>query len=192
MPRKGERFNPVPEILIVCEGKETEKQYFDAFRVARVKPVVYGLGKNTVSLVKEAIKLKAKGEYKQVWCVFDIDDFCVDQVNEAIRLAKANKIKPVYSNQSFELWFLLHFDFIHTAIDRKQYLVKLSEKLGVEYKKSLPNMYLRLSTRQKDAITNAQKLMKKYSSPDPCRDNPSTTVYQLVEELKKYTPDSRR
>ena len=78
-------------------------------------------------------------------------------------------------------------------MNRNQYDDKLSQHLGIRYHKSLPGMYARLGqARQNDAKGNAQKLLKQYATPDPCRNDPSTTVFKLVEELNKYTPDSRR
>lgn len=66
--------------LIVCEGLNTEPDYFNAFRLtsARVKAVGKGLG--TISLVKEAIGIREeerrKGKtYDHYWVVFDKDDF---------------------------------------------------------------------------------------------------------------------
>ena len=57
---------PKKSFLIVCEGENTEPEYFNAFRLtsATVKAVGKGLG--TMSLVKEALAIrkteKAKGK----------------------------------------------------------------------------------------------------------------------------------
>lgn len=55
-----------PLILIVCEGKNTEKTYFDQFRLSSAQLVTLGNGYNTVSLVKEAKRLREHGTYDQV------------------------------------------------------------------------------------------------------------------------------
>ena len=60
-----------PLILIVCEGQNTEKSYFDQFRLTSAQLVTLGKGYNTISLVKEAIRLSKLVTYDQVWCVFD-------------------------------------------------------------------------------------------------------------------------
>lgn len=193
MARKVNFREEVPSFLIVCEGKKTEPFYFQAFRVGRVLDVrVEGMGKSTTNLVKETIRLKAQDDYEQVWVVFDIDDCSPGQVNDAIRLAEVNGIHTAYSNQSFELWYLLHFDYHNSAIGRKQYEDKLTRALGVQYEKNAPGLYLRLLPNQTTAIQNAKRLLANYPKPDPCRDDPCTTVFRLVEELIRYTRDSRR
>ena len=95
--------------LIVCEGEKTEPNYFRKFRIPGLVVQVEGLGINTMSLVHETINLREQGDYDQVWCVFDKDDFPDKNFNAAIALAKRNRIRVAYSNQSFELWYVLHF-----------------------------------------------------------------------------------
>jgi len=43
-------------LLIVCEGEQTEPNYFESFQTSGVKIKVIGKGKNTLSLVNDAIK----------------------------------------------------------------------------------------------------------------------------------------
>lgn len=193
MSRKTNIRNQIPSFLIVCEGKKTEPLYFKAFHVGGVRNVqVKGLGESTINLVRETINLKTNKDYDQVWVVFDIDDCPTQQVNDAIMLAQKNGIEVAYSNQAFELWYLLHFEYHDTSIDRKQYMEKLTRKLGIEYKKSTPGLYVRLLSNQDTAIQNAKKLFENYIALNPCQNDPSTTVFRLVEELKQYSPDSRR
>ena len=44
--------------LIVCEGEKTEPNYFRSFRVLTATVRVEGAGMNTLSLIKETIRLK--------------------------------------------------------------------------------------------------------------------------------------
>lgn len=177
-------------ILIVCEGKKTEPNYFLSFPVNRevVEVDVTGEGANTLSLVQEAIKLRdaAAHPYNQVWCVFDKDEFPLDNFNKAFQLAKNQAIHIAYSNQCFELWYLLHFQYNDTAIQRNTYLVKLSKVLDKDYKKNDSTMYELLKDRQPDAIRNSKKLMNSYHKFNPGRNDPSTTVYRLVEKLNEF------
>ena len=193
MARKVNFREQVPSFLIVCEGTETERLYFQEFRVGRVLEVTAeGLGKSPKQLVIDAIKLKDKEDYEQVWVVFDIDDNKAGQVNEAILRADNNGINVVYSNQAFELWYLLHFDYHCTSIDRDQYMQRLSRKLSMKYDKNMPGLYVRLLGNQRVAIQNAERLLSSYDHPNPCKDDPCTTVFRLVEELIRYSRDSRR
>ena len=56
--RAGGRGRPKDTFLIVCEGEETEPNYFKAFRLSSARVWVHGLGFNTDSLVEEVIKEK--------------------------------------------------------------------------------------------------------------------------------------
>lgn len=189
--RKINTRNLRERFLIICEGERTEPNYFRKFPLASKYIKVIGKGYNTVSLVGEAIAEKeanGDGEYDQVWCVFDKDSFSDKDFNEAIALAKKNKIKCAYSNEAFELWYLLHFDYHHAAISRNLYSEKLSERLSCQYKKNAQDMYFTLLDKQKDAIRNAENLLKSYDPHNPAKNNPCTTVHLLIQELLKPGP----
>ncbi len=173
--------------LIVCEGEKTEPLYFSAFRVPKEICEVKGTGYNTVSLVNEAIRLSQNGSYDQIWVVMDKDSFSVDQFNQAFQLAKNNDIEIAYSNEAFEIWYLLHFDFHQSAISRASYKQRLTDKFGFLYMKNDPRMFRELETRLPDAVQNAKRLLSTYgNNHSPARDNPSTNVHVLVMELQKY------
>ncbi len=170
--------------LIICEGERTEPHYFEAFRVAKEVYDVVGEGNNTINLVRRAIKRKEKGNYDQVWVVMDKDDFPVQNFNNALSLARENGIQVAYSNEAFELWYLLHFDYHHTAMSRSSYRKRLTARLGFDYTKKDPNIYATLEERQVTAIKNATKLLGSYKNHHrPAYDNPVTTVHHLVEVL---------
>jgi hypothetical protein len=112
----GLKGEPKQSILIVCEEEKTEPNYFKAFKVTSANVVVIGLGTNTVKLVSSTIALKElalKKEitYDQVWCVFDRDSFSKTDFNNALLLALQNGIEVAYSNEAFEVWYLLHFSY---------------------------------------------------------------------------------
>lgn len=99
-----------PRWLIVCEGEKTEPNYFRRFQKARVE--VVGAGADPSQVVKQALTLQAqaraqKQPFDVVWVVFDRDDFA--HFNAAIDQARAKGLQVAYSNQAFELWYLLHF-----------------------------------------------------------------------------------
>lgn len=185
--------------LIVCEGEKTEPHYFKSFPVDRkvIKVDVKGEGKNTKSLVEKAIDLKnteESDERDRFWCVFDRDrndknPNDAQNFNAAITLAKTNGIKVAYSNDAFELWYLLHFHYYNTAISRQDYKNMLTQLLGHEYKKNSETIYEELKDKQQDAIKHAKRLLQEYDRPNPETDNPSTTVHLLVEELNSFIPE---
>jgi hypothetical protein len=195
--RRGDSFSPrrintrelKQRFLIVCEGERTEPNYFRQFRVPKnvVALDVVGFGYNTVSLVEKAISLSRQEEYDQVWCVMDRDSFPAQDFNNAFQIASANNIRIAYSNEAFELWYLLHFHYYNTAISRADYTTKLTGLLGKRYAKNSNDMYELLLSRQDAAIKNAARLLEIYNPSYPENDNPSTTVHLLVFELRKYS-----
>lgn len=184
---------PRDRILIVCEGECTEPLYFRAFPVNKtvVDVDISGMGANTDSLVEKAAELKNEAlkngdPYNQVWCVFDRDSFPAQNFNRAFQLAQNQKIRIAYTNQAFELWYLLHFHFYNVGMSRHGYIDKLSALLTWHYQKNNQKMYEVLHPKQQDAIRNAKKLLSTYSSFNPEKNDPSTTVYRLVEELNRF------
>lgn len=193
----GTKGKPKEAFLIVCEGEKTEPSYFDGFRIiSRISSIhlkIIGTGYNTTALVEEAIRLKKEarknGElYEQVWCVLDRDSFIAGNFNGALALANRNGIDVAYSNEAFELWYLLHFCYLQSALTRQDYIERLSGYLGFNYKKNNEKMYEILLNRQADAIRNAERLLSNYSPINPEQDSPSTNVHQLVSILNQYLP----
>ena len=188
------RRNIRDTILIVCEGEQTEPNYFNAFSEdnnLKIDIEVEGTGYNTDSLVKKAIKLKEEREkinkpYVEVWCVFDRDDFKKVNFNNAFDLAKQNSIKIAYSIECFELWYLLHFKYMKSAISRWQYITKLNELISTGYTKNNPKTYYLLKDKQNTAIKNAKRLLNEYYTEKLYDRNPSTTVFKLVERLNEF------
>jgi hypothetical protein len=95
--------------LIVCEGEKTEPNYFRSFRVPKVVIDVQGLGENPSRLIESAKELKSQDDYDRVWCVFDRDSWTEQDFNNAIKNANSEGFGVAYSNEAFELWYILHF-----------------------------------------------------------------------------------
>ncbi len=172
-------------ILIVCEGKQTEPNYFKRFRVNAVVEA-FGLGRSPLDLVKYAQDYRKKEGFDQAWVVFDRDNVQASQFNQAIHEAQKSGIKVAYSNPFFEVWFLLHYGYHNTPMNREKYIEKLSQNLKRPYQKNDSSLYDDLLPRQRMAISNAQRLLASYNPHDPAQDDPCTTVHLLVEELNKH------
>ena len=128
---------PLPTILIVCDGQNTEPSYFNQFRLASARVIAVGEGNNTTSTVQQAIQLSRQQQYDQVWCVFDRDSFPANNFNNAIARAEAHGLQVAYSNQAFEYWLLLHFEN-HDGhpMPRTDYMARLNahlEPFGLRY-----------------------------------------------------------
>jgi hypothetical protein len=126
--------------------------------------------------------------------VFDKDDFDKN-FDKAINKAVKNNLKVAYSNEAFELWFLLHFSFINSAITRKDYNKKITENFrrltgNKKYKydkvKDVQLLIKEIKDKESGAIKNAKKLLKQHENKGSfLKKNPSTTVHLLVEKLNK-------
>jgi len=185
--RKQEVREPRQRFLICCEGKKTEPQYFEKFKVS-AEVIVCGEGAVTSSLVQRAIEKSKAENYDQVWCVFDRDSNSKKSFTDALALAEKNGFKVAYSVQAFEIWYLLHFNYHDTSLSRKDYCKKLTEYLGCKYEKRDDAIYEKLLSKQPQAIKWAKKLFNSYKrSANPHDNDPSTTVHLLVEELDKFS-----
>lgn len=121
-------------ILIICEGENTEVDYFKQFRLANVTVMPYGIRMSTTKLIKEVekkrkeVEKRKKIKFDEIWVVFDKDENT--DFEEAIRLAKSMNYKVAYSNQAFEYWFVLHFqDHQGGAMHRNAYAAIINENL---------------------------------------------------------------
>ena len=189
-------------IYIFTEGERTEPIYFESkkkeIRRNDIKIEIKGSGRNTINLVDFTLEFieeeKIDLRMDECWVVFDKDDFNKDFDN-AINKAIKNGLKVAYSNEAFELWFLLHFSFMNSAIDRKNYNKKITENFrkftgNKKYKydkvKSVYPLIEIIKSKERDAIRNAKKLLKEYNREKSfLKKNPSTTVHLLVEKLNK-------
>ena len=189
--------------LIVCEGTKTEPHYFESIKKLLPRGIItldiLRTGTNTLNIIDIAIekrdeesrkakKCQVAREFDKVWAVFDKDSFSEERFNNAIFKAKENKINCAYSNEAFEIWYLLHFEYYNTAISRRQYGKLISQYIGFKYTKNSKNMYEILNREgdEERAINNAKNLYNQYDHFKPATENPSTTVYKLVEGLNQY------
>jgi hypothetical protein len=198
--KRGRTRELVTYFLIVCEGEKTEPNYFKSFP-KKVGKIIYdiefeGGGISTIKVVEKAIELRnmSKQEYDRVWAVFDRDSFKANSFNSAILKAEANGIKCAWSNEAFELWYLLHFHNRVTAMKRTEYEKAIEEVVNIkfgkkkrkfEYKKNCPDMFALLSEvgNQELAIKWAKELAKGIIGEQFANYNPQTMVFKLVEEL---------
>ncbi|HEY3857115.1 MAG TPA: RloB family protein [Verrucomicrobiae bacterium] len=180
-------------VLIVCEDSKSSRFYFESFPIdanrAEVRAV--GTGMNTDSLVEEALRLKIEAvkncnPYNEVWCVMDRDSFPLENYSRAFELARGRGIKVAWANEAFEFWYLLHFNYHDTGINRNDYKTKLKPYL--EYEKNDKSIYRKVVPLQAGALRNAKRLERHWNDLEkrfPERENPSTNVHKLVEFLNE-------
>lgn len=186
--------------LIVTEGA-TEAAYLSHFRTTTGPDVVaVSAGANKQGLVKLAVAERAKRiksdrydeDRDETWVVMDRD---VDprnphdkmHFNEALNLAKKEGIKVALSNDSFELWYLLHFQEVTGPMHRRDIDKKLSEHLGRTYKSrhgssKVEDLFLETHGNIGLAMERAKRLESAANDAGlvPVDANPITTVPDLI------------
>lgn len=202
---KREGKTIICRILIVCEGEKTEPNYFKAFHKIQRGSFIYdiktdGGGINTIEVVNQAIKLRAIAQkdgkpYDSVWAVFDRDSFPAAKFDNAIHKADAHGINCAWSNEAFELWYLLHFQKRVSAMKREDYKSAISTavnaspkyklKRAYSYQKNDPSNFEIMNKYgdQTTAIEWAEALDATYSDGKYHTHNPRTAVHKLVKQL---------
>lgn len=196
--------------LIVCEGEKIEPNYFKAIKDTLPRGTmrfidIQGEGKNTLTLIEETVKIRERENrlngkyYDQTWAVFDRDSFTEQNFNNAINKGEGlkNKVNCAWTNEAFELWYLLHLEFVNVAMSRDDYKPRieswLSQKAGISftYAKNRLDMYsiLREFGNEEQAILWAEKLEGNYEDYEFANQNPCTKVHKLLIELNKLKID---
>ncbi len=189
------------KFFIYCNGEVAEPKYFKEYKDnLRARTIIVDSSFKRSSpwdlitkVIGEKRRLsKARRFYDedgdQCWCVFDIDDYWDEnsrKFKNAVKLAKENGIYLAWSNECFELWYLLHFQPLKTDVSRSDYHTKLEahfRKLkGKPYTKNC-SVFDRIFSMQADAIKHAKQIYH----AGVVENNPSTSVFSLVEEINKY------
>ncbi|MGE0632465.1 MAG: RloB family protein [Pseudobdellovibrionaceae bacterium] len=193
------------KLLIACEGRRTERDYFSGYGSIRRIPHVSieflrhehtdPLGIVTSLLESWSEKLR-EGTFSpqmgdQPWAVFDVDEHRnhrPEDFKKAIQLAASNSIYLALSNPSFELWLLKHFKYVSANLDRFKANSDLKKEIA-DYDKVLTDsqktlLYSKMST----AVANSQQLETRNQQPEYATDpfyNPSTGVHRLTLLIKE-------
>ena len=199
---KSKRLAPA-NYLIVCEGKQTEPNYFNGLKkkinekygskvdVLIPNIEIKGTGENTTALVKYTDKFVnySNKRYGQVWVVFDKDDYSDEQFDKAIKNCDYN---VAWSNPNFELWLLSHLKKINRYISKENVLQELSkefQKKGLgDYTKNDTNIFVKVTSEGKlhTAIKNCEYMEELNKDGQASQRNPMTKVYKIVDGLKEY------
>lgn len=191
--------------LIVTEGEKTEPLYFEEvrrrinnrFHGNLISVKIVGIGMNTESLLEEAKRIAFDDidGYTHVWVVYDKDSFSDESFNVVVAKCEATymsktRFHATWSNESFELWYLLHYEYLQSALGREMYTEKLNRHLcgaGLgRYTKNRDDMFVALEGRLNTAVANAEKLEAINTGRPPAESCPGTKVHQLLQELLPY------
>ena len=216
--RKKDTKNKILSVIIACEDEVSAPTYFKMIvrklkenRIITQDSLVIANHKHNTpkGVLDDLIKYKEDGKnyknFEHRWIVIDRDaprvnggGHSTDDFNGALSSAKSKQVEVASVNDSYELWYLLHFIPRTTAILRdeilKEVIKKLKEKNPTKFRdldyenikseKYTEFIFEELLELQPIAIKNAKNLLESYGeSHNPESDNPSTTIHKLVEIL---------
>jgi hypothetical protein len=186
-----------PVIYIICEGSETEVNYFRKFRTRYsnidIRPITSQY-KSAIFLVERAADTVKQEPYypedgDQIWCVFDRNGNTNEELQKAGQIASRRGYSIAFSNPAFELWYLLHFTDQRSYLSDADVVIAKLDADGCipNYNKSGDYFDILLPMRRQ-ALDRAMALQEQHISEGLSllhRDsNPCTTVAQLVELLQ--------
>lgn len=164
-----------PNFFVFCEGK-TEIAYIKFLRSLYRVPIQVIPKKGKSNISKDDIE-NSKRDYvttnqDKTFLMFDLD---VAGVLE--HLQKVPDAELLVSNPCVELWFLLHYQEQKSKLTSKKCIQKL-QSFTKDYKKgALSEEEKNVLAANRDVAIKRAKLLEEY-------DNPSTTIYRLLELLK--------
>ncbi len=175
-------------IYIICEGKETEWNYFQAIRSKKRRcnakiEIIPGnkFGANPKNMLEYGMYLKEKDEPDDIWCVLDHDDR--PNINDIVQKMKRAGFNVAFSNPCFELWFLLHYKYTTSHLSSSETKSELKTYIK-DYDKSKKGIYIILEPGQDIAKQFAMQLRKYHlDNNNDETSNPSTNVDNLVDFL---------
>lgn len=165
----------MPNYFVFCEG-DTEVAYIEMLRSFYRLPI-HIIAKKTLLNITPSLVERCKSTYVQTkndrtYLMYDLD---IPSMLE--RLLKVEGATLLCSNPCFELWLLLHYADQRAELSSNECVKRLTTCIR-QYKKGelRADDRLYLLSLQKDAADRAKKL-KEYH-------NPSSTVYQLIDDLE--------
>lgn len=171
------------QIFIVTEG-ESEERYFSRFRqlyrctgvkIKRINPCGAQIIHNANRFFR-ANGPQSKNSKNVI--VIDKDALTEDEFNSVLISAEKYNISVIFSNISFEVWLLAHFQAIHSGtISLTQLKLYLTRHLGQEYKKGDVGQINKILENYYNAVDNTEGIAK-ISYTEQC-----TNVRELCRDM---------
>ena len=171
---KGKTMSP--NYFVFCEG-DTEVTYVELLR-SHYRLPIHIIAKKTLLNITPALIERCKSIYIQTKDDHTYLMYDLDVTTMLGRLQKIPNATLLCSNPCFELWLLLHYADQRAELTSEECVNCLATFIKQYKKGTLPNdakAYLleKIST----AMDRAKNMIAHY--------NPSTTVYNLIEDLDK-------
>ena len=202
-PRKPAQLFEKETVLIVGEGEQTEPNYFfgvrddPAVNARFALTVKRGAGGEPTQIVEVAVKEKLRADergesYDHAFCLIDVEGpGRIAMMPPAIALAEQNGVELIFSNPSFECWYISHFERTCRAFrdgaDVMTYLDRhWRREFDEQYQKADKTHYKKLNSRLATAVTNTTQVREKDHEPGKhiIECNSATEVYKLLWMLR--------
>lgn len=202
-PRREEQ-----KILVITNG-QTEEEYFCQFPVpGQLLKIKCFPRIDNKRLLRQAAAFrqaqirenKYLDDIDSTWIVIDRDANISNAGDkqhfiDVLKKAGEENVNVAYSNDAFELWYLLHFKYEKDTLNAQELKLRINkelkkDKIDYSYKKPAKRMYGLIDTKQDQAIANAKRLQQHQKGIPAVDANPSTSVYKLVEVLKSMRQKS--
>jgi RloB-like protein len=202
--RKFKRYKEsigIPErrpILILCEGRVTEPNYFRKFKDSEYfnedKIQLDIKGKTGRKNIDNAITSSIKDKYDYIWYVIDFekrDKEHIESIEKVIEYADKNdKLSICLSIPCFEVWILAHFRNTHKEFENCSAVIKevkrhWEKKFKQKYDKADKEIFTKIKGCTNKAIENAKCVFEnRHLDRDKIYEyNSSTEVYKLIEQI---------
>ena len=199
--RQQPRREPKRRFVIVCEGRNTEPEYFSAlqalFANALIEFVIHPAAGTPMTIAGrtcEIAKQRKVARYRrggsdsfeendQIWAIFDRDDH--PNFSEAVNRCEISGVRVARSNPCFELWLILHKVDFDGPDDRHA----VQSRLRAHCPEYDPRQGKRVNCAALlGQINDAERRVERQLSARHAEGNafgrPSTTVFQLTQEIR--------
>ncbi|MER5687663.1 RloB family protein [Streptomyces sp. NPDC002205] len=182
LSRETDTRDSLDRLLVVCGAETTESDYLNGFKAAFKRRTLAVRVTERPGSPSQVVRYAADrwggsgGEFDQVWCVVDVDDF--EDLDRAQTLARRKDIELAVSNPCFELWLLLHHTDHRGWLAGYRALKPLLEKHAeVRPDKSVDFVRDYGGDRWERAVARARELAPEHTEHE---NNPSTRMWRLV------------
>lgn len=177
------------KVYILVEG-ETEQKYFDflrqKLRLSNVKIRTLILNNSSRTWIDKAKRLLqndpklSRDKQTDVFVVFDKDEITVEELKAMFSKAIKEKFTIGFSNITFEVWLVAHFEPMTSHLISKQGLKdKLSRYLQAKYIKANSDQLEKIIENLDVALKNSALISK----VDLC--GQSTNIGEMIMKIKQ-------
>ncbi|MED4699634.1 RloB family protein [Lysinibacillus capsici] len=198
MARKSKNLQEKDKIVIFCEGY-TEVHYFNMlkrkYRGGNVHVEPHKSKRtNAYGVVHSAINSPHISGAKKVYAIFDKDRNTIQELTNALNAANQNGIDVGYSNISFDLWVLMHFEKVDSYKTQPNIIQKLNKHFKcTSYEDDMKNNAKigdYLSDKVNNAISNSldsPHLNQTGNLINFLSKNPFHNIHNVVEDIFKIS-----